>query len=755
MQTDRIGAFLITSIIVLGVSAGVSTFADVDPTIPSASDVTASGMQDTPISLTLIGASNDGGTVIFATTTSPSHGTLDAISGTGVTYTPASGYTGPDSFQFVATEGATSSAPATVVLTINATPASGTIHISVRDGATIATSTTLVFPLSGTTNITTTLGSTHSVGASSALAALVSLDALSSEFAISDLQYNSGYGSFYLRCISLPAAAADCDNWQYTVNGTGPAVGMDQYTLHDGDSVYVYFGYPRTVELSATSTTSGTPVTATAKQYDPASGTYVPVSLPYTIGATQTNPTDPWNPLERATSTVDGSGQVIFTLSATGTYAIGIKEDYYYPTTQLTITETPTDTGGGTFSGGSNPYAQTSFDVGRALAFLSSQQRTDGSFASEYLTDWAALALSNYPGTARDKLKSYLTTHVPAFASVTDYERHAMALAALGIHPYSGTPRDTIAPIVAAFDGTQVGNTALVTDDIFALFPLLHAGYTQSDAMVRAIATTVISKQKSDGSWEGGADVTAAAVQALGPLYTIPGYGAALGRGVGNLTQTQQSDGGWGNPDSTSWVMTMANSVREGDPTRAPTFIASSGKTPSDALNAAQQSDGGVRSVSDPVDTRTWSTAYAIVAASGKSWVSLLQTFAKPSTTGTFSGGSNPYGTGTTTATSTDVARVGTTTPEAIQPLNSTTTPILASSTPAVEVAPGPIEVVRTSTTSTPTKPQKKFVRVALPQPAPAATTPPIAPAQTASAADATPTFFGRIFGWFRHLFGR
>lgn len=766
MERTHVAA-LLTIIIVLGVGAAASLFADTDPTIPSASNVATTTLQDTAIIITLSGASNDGGSITFATTTSPAHGTLGAISGADVLYTPESGYTGSDSFQFVAYEGATSSAPATATIVIDA-PApvvpTGTIHIAMRDGATVATSTTLVVPLAGTTSIATTAGDTHEVPADSALAALVALDASSTEFDITDLQYNAGFASFYLRCIVVPAATStpDCDNWQYTVNGTGPAVGMDKYQLHDGDTVYMYFGYPRIVQLSATSTAAGTPVTATAKQYDPSSGSYVPVTLPYTVGATQPDPANPWSPVEVATSTVDGSGQAIFTLNATGTYDVGIREDYYFPTTPLVVTDatstgSSSGSGSGTFSGGSDPYARTNFSVPDALVYLASKQNADGSFGSDFTTDWAAFAFANYPSAARDKLKAYLLSHVPSFSNVLDYERHAMALQALGISPYDGTAKNVIAPIVAAFDGTQIGSASLINDDIFSVYPLLNAGYGVDDPMLKKIATFIVSKQGSDGSFAGNPDVTAAAMLALGDFFAPGGLnpatlGASLGMAQGYLVARQQADGGWGTVDSTSWVQTMVNGVDLDDPSHAQSWKNGSGKTPLDYLASRQQQDGGIASTGD----RTWSTEYAVVAASGQSWMSLMHHFDKPSSSGTFSGGTDPYATGaTTTASSTPSASATST-----EPVATSTEPI-ATSTPAVATLPA-IELHATSSaTAVPAathdsaKPKKSSATASRLPPTPTTPqSPNAATAQTATAADAHPSLFGRIIGWFKHLFG-
>jgi hypothetical protein len=54
----------------------------------------------------------------------PSHGTLTLRADGGFTYTPVSGYTGPDSFQFYADDGVNHSATVTVALNIENTPAS-------------------------------------------------------------------------------------------------------------------------------------------------------------------------------------------------------------------------------------------------------------------------------------------------------------------------------------------------------------------------------------------------------------------------------------------------------------------------------------------------------------------------------------------------------------------------------------------------------------------------------------------------------
>jgi VCBS repeat-containing protein len=62
---------------------------------------------------------SDAGDVLrAAVVTGPAHGTLSLASNGGFTYTPSSGYLGPDSFTYRATDGSSSSSPATVSLTV-------------------------------------------------------------------------------------------------------------------------------------------------------------------------------------------------------------------------------------------------------------------------------------------------------------------------------------------------------------------------------------------------------------------------------------------------------------------------------------------------------------------------------------------------------------------------------------------------------------------------------------------------------------
>lgn len=632
------------------------------------------------------------------------------------------------------------------------TVASSTVTITIRNGSTtaftgsvdIATSTTPAVDVTPT-NYSTTVA----VPADSLLATLTALDTQTTDFDITDLGYFPSYNSFIINCIKVPSAHAtpDCYNWTYAVNGTFPQVGIDDTILHDGDIVFLFFGPPRQTTLSTSTARVGESFTATAQQYDLNSGNYVP-ALGVTLGVG--TPNADFSFTELATSTINTSGQAIFTLTATGTYQVGIKEDFYFPSIPITITESvatssesaPTASGNSPTqsSGGGGGISHSTFNISSALAFLSSKQNADGSFNSSMLSDWTAIAYSaSDPGTSKTLLRNYLLIATSTFSSVTDYERRAMALMALGINPYTDTRVDVITQIVKAFDGTQIGDVHLDNDDIFAIFPLLRAGYSTDDVIIQKVSAFIISAQRPDGSWDGSVDMTAAAVQALEPLLSLPGVIEAKTRAISYLKKTQKDTGGWSDIDATSWASTANSAVAPSAP-----WTSIYGYYPSDALASAQASDGSARPSSDTSDMRVWSTGYAVTAASGKHWLSLLQSFPKP--VAVTPGGGIVLGVATSS------------TPATTTPPIATSTPPLVTSTPlAIEHAPSIAISATTSATST-TTPSLRKILPTIPRKASkivaTTTSTPTPSAQIATANASGSTVLGKMWKYIISFFG-
>jgi hypothetical protein len=84
---------------------------------PAADPQSVSTPKNTAVPITLTGSDPDGDTLTFAVASDPAHGTLSGTA-PGLTYTPAAGYTGPDSFTFTVNDGHTTSDPATVSITV-------------------------------------------------------------------------------------------------------------------------------------------------------------------------------------------------------------------------------------------------------------------------------------------------------------------------------------------------------------------------------------------------------------------------------------------------------------------------------------------------------------------------------------------------------------------------------------------------------------------------------------------------------------
>jgi uncharacterized delta-60 repeat protein len=86
---------------------------------PTANNLSFAAIGGSPVSLTLTGADVDGDALSFSIISPPAHGTL---SGTGpdLTYTPAAGFSGSDTFTYAAGDGIAQSVPATVSLNVTA-----------------------------------------------------------------------------------------------------------------------------------------------------------------------------------------------------------------------------------------------------------------------------------------------------------------------------------------------------------------------------------------------------------------------------------------------------------------------------------------------------------------------------------------------------------------------------------------------------------------------------------------------------------
>ena len=490
----------------------------------------------------------------------------------------------------------------------------------IRNGDTVLYNGSVALPASGTVSIIDSDNVAHNVSTRSVLAILKNIDDGSSNFAISNLQYYSSFSSFYIKCILPNAGSELCDNWQYAVGSVTPFSSVDATVLSGGETVGIYFGNSHQVVLATNAIITGSSLNATAQKYDYVNNTWNPLTS-ISVGVTLPNPADPWSPIVISTHPVDALGNASITITGVNTYTLGIAEDFYFPSYTVTVSPAPTSGGASSTGGG---ISSPTFNVQNAVTYLKSAQNADGSFGNSILyTDWAAIALGALSVTndSKDKLLTYLNSHNTISSLLTDNERHAMALLSLNQNPYSFNGGNYIDAITDTFDGTQFGDVNLINDDIFALIPLANAGYTSSDEIIIKDITFLISKQKTNGSWEESVDITAATIQALKSFETITGVTGALMSATNYLAIEQKNDGGWSSVYSTSWAMQAMGALNAS--------WTKGGHIPIDYLGLQQTNDGAVSPASETIQNRIWATSYAIAASSLKPWSTIMQSFPK------------------------------------------------------------------------------------------------------------------------------
>lgn len=502
-----------------------------------------------------------------------------------------------------------------------------TVNFIIRNGETIVFNNSVGLPDEGTVSINDSNDVAHDVDARSVLAILDSIDESNENFSISNLEYYEAYSSFYLKCI-LPEGGIDaCDNWQYAVGATTPFTSIDTTVLSGGETVGIYFGSPHQVILSTSSLNTNESLIATAEKYDYENNTWNPLTG-VNIGVTLPDLENPWSPIVVDTYTVDDLGMATITFENANTYYLGIAEDYYFPTYTVTVSTVPSneeENNGGGGSGGGGSQVLT-FSVPNAISYLQGVQGTDGSFGSNVLySDWVAIAYGSYnvSGGSKSSLLSYMKNNNSISSLLTDNERRAMAILALGENPYSFNGVNYIEAIINKFDGNQFGDESLVNDDIFALIPLKKSGYGTSDEIISKSLDFIISKQKSNGSWENSIDITAAGIQALSMYKNYSGVNSAIENAKTYLKNSQVSDGGFGSVYASAWASQAMSAVSEN--------WTNGGKSINDYFASQQINDGAVLPTTDTLSNRIWSTSYAVPAVLGKSWSDILVSVNKPS----------------------------------------------------------------------------------------------------------------------------
>ena len=105
--------------------------------------------------------------------------------------------------------------------------------------------------------------------------------------------------------------------------------------------------------------------------------------------------------------------------------------------------------------------------------------------------------------------------------SAIAYEAPILALVAAGENPKTFAQTDYVERLKSFFDGTQLGDSQTLNDDIFGLLALTSAGENKTGSLVQSLNVFILNHQNSDGGWgfslsaDSDSNMTAAAICAL------------------------------------------------------------------------------------------------------------------------------------------------------------------------------------------------------------------------------------------------
>ena len=192
------------------------------------------------------------------------------------------------------------------------------------------------------------------------------------------------------------------------------------------------------------------------------------------------------------------------------------------------------------------------------LVFLPGFAYADTGLAAAYMRDhtqnpWVTMALSAL-GEAPDV--SYLRSAHGSTA--VELEAPILALAAAGESPYTYPEEDLVAALKSFYASGQIGDPALLNDDIFGILALVSAGVSEEDPVVAGAKEFVLTRQNTDGGWPyaaGGTsdtNTTAAAIMALVASGDAQGS-EPIQNALAYLRVAQNTDGGFPYDPQSSW----------------------------------------------------------------------------------------------------------------------------------------------------------------------------------------------------------
>jgi hypothetical protein len=464
-------------------------------------------------------------------------------------------------------------------------------------------------------SITDKQGDTHQVDHPTALGAL----AAAAEEGDFEYVVSSAYGPLTY----VESAGGDnnqgANGWLYLDNWQSPSVAAVDYTLADNDEVLWYYGgwaaKPLKISADKVNLTEEESFTITVQEYD---GT----GWSGTQGAEVQAGSN--------TFTTDADGQAADISLPAGNYTIfAAKDSYetYIRSNTLDIVVEPSNEQ-------TYPLSADDIHITQALDYLKEAQKTNGSIGDFAPSCWVIMAIAaagQDPHTwtvGNNSVVTYLSKNATAnidTGKATDVERLILSIVAAGENPRSFGGTNYIEVLNSLYDGNQMGDLALVNDDIWAILALQPAGIDSE--IIANIKEYILENQNEDGGWswaaggESDADNTAAAISALIAAGITPDDQLILDA-LSYLKTQQHSNGGFVSEGSTNsavdaWVIRALNDAGQ-NPIGDDWKIGEN--TPVSHVLSMQDSDGAFKWTSSTRSYPEWMTAYAVTALLAAEW---------------------------------------------------------------------------------------------------------------------------------------
>ena len=270
----------------------------------------------------------------------------------------------------------------------------------------------------------------------------------------------------------------------------------------------------------------------------------------------------------------------------------------------------------------------TAASVASATAYLQSKP----------LSPWSIMALTAAGSPVSSSLATTALNTSVSTSTAIGLEAPILAMTAMGKDPRQATSGENwVSDLDNFYDGTQIGDTSTLNDDIFGLLALTSAGVSSTDPAVSGTRAFLLNNQNaSDGGWAyntGGTSDTNTTAATIMALLASGSHASdtAMVHAAAYLKSAQNTDGGftydptsqWGtatDASSDSWIISAITAL--GQSPTSTTWSTPSSTNAVGSLLSLQEASSGLFQYQPGSGQDSFSaitTSYGLLAMLGKS----------------------------------------------------------------------------------------------------------------------------------------